>query len=67
MLNSSAIHYIYVEFNSISDSLNYSPLVKISEILEPCGFRFVATYTDYLTFDHAQFNVSNALFALKNA
>ena len=64
-LKKHAIDFLYLEFNSIFSEEKSSPLVKIASILEPLGYRFIATYNDYCTFDDQHFNVSNVLYFRK--
>lgn len=64
MLDQDRIRFVYVEFNSLLPKPDASggALLPISECLEPRGFRFVATYPDYLITTGEFFVTSNALF-----
>ena len=64
MLSSHRIRFVYVEFNSLLPKAGTSggALMPISNILEPLGFRFVASYADYMITTGDLFVTSNALF-----
>jgi FkbM family methyltransferase len=62
-LKKHQIDFLFLEFNSVVTSEKSSPLVDIAEILEPLGYRFIATYNDYCNFGEQGFNVSNVLFS----
>jgi FkbM family methyltransferase len=62
-LKDQRIDFLFLEFNSVITSEKSSPLVDIARILEPLGYRFIATYNDYCTFDDQEFSVSNVLFS----
>jgi FkbM family methyltransferase len=66
MLARQGIRFIYLEFNDMLEipGITGGALVPIAKFLGPFGFRFVATYTDYIRTDGEMFGVSNALFAL---
>jgi hypothetical protein len=60
------IKFVYAEFNDIFEGAGGSggALFPICDFLYPFGFRFVATYTDYLVTEGEFFGVHNALFAV---
>jgi FkbM family methyltransferase len=66
LLKQGAIRFVYLEFNDLVDrpNRNGGALMPIAEALCPLGFRFVATYTDYVGTDGGTFVVSNVLLAL---
>jgi FkbM family methyltransferase len=67
MLQKRAIKFIYCEFNDLEllEGATGGALVPISALLRPHGYRFVASYNDYIaTADGGMFCVSNCLFAL---
>lgn len=66
MLERGAIKFVYVEFNDLQpmkDAMG-GDLISIDAVLRPYGYRFVASYNDYIATDGQMFGVSNALFAL---
>ena len=66
MLAQQAIKFIYFEFNDISprrDDLG-GALAPIDQLIRPHGYRFIATYNDFVKLDGELFLVSNALYAL---
>src|SRR5262249_15432267 len=66
MLARKAIKFIYFEFNDItaqSDALG-GALAPIDQLIRPYGYRFIATYNDYLVPEGELFLVSNALYGL---
>jgi FkbM family methyltransferase len=66
MLQRRAVKFIYCEFNDLlpSDVTSGGALIPIYNLLRPHGYRFVASYNDYIVTDGEMFSVSNALFAL---
>jgi len=66
MLSAGNVRFVYAEFNDMLPKLGTTggALVPLSEFLAPFGFRFVATYTDYIVTHGEMFTVANALFAL---
>jgi FkbM family methyltransferase len=66
LLQDRAVKFIYLEFNQLAgcaDQMRGS-LCPIADMLAPFGFRFVASYNDYIVPEGDFFAVSNALFAL---
>jgi FkbM family methyltransferase len=65
MLAQQAIKFIYFEFNDISPRRDASggALAPIDQLIRPLGYRFIATYNDYVVPDGELFLVSNALYA----
>jgi FkbM family methyltransferase len=66
MLQKHAIKFIHFEFNDLqpSEGTCGGALMPIYALLRPHGYRFVASYNDYIVTDGEMFSVSNALFAL---
>jgi len=66
MLQKHAIKFIYFEFNDLQprEGTFGGALMPIYALLRPHGYRFVASYNDYIVTDGEMFSVSNALFAL---
>lgn len=66
MLQNHAIKFIYFEFNDLHPKGGTcgGALMPIEALLRPHGYRFVASYNDYIVADENMFSVSNALFAL---
>ena len=66
MLQKHAIKFIYFEFNDLQpkEGTFGGALMPIDALLRPHGYRFVASYNDYIVTDGEMFLVSNALFAL---
>ena len=66
MLKRGAIRYIYFEFNDLHPRNNAvgGGLVPIDELIRPLGYRFVATYNDYVVTKGEFFVVCNALYVL---
>ena len=64
MLSSHRIRFVYVEFNTMlpKPGTTGGALLPISNILEPLGFRFVASYAEYMITTGDLFVTSNALF-----
>lgn len=64
MLDENRIRFVYVEFNTLlpKPGTTGGALLPISECLEPRGFRFVASYPDYLISTGELFVTCNALF-----
>ena len=64
MLDQDRIRFVYVEFNTLLPKADTTggALLPISECLEPRGFRFVATYPEYLITTGEFFVTCNALF-----
>jgi FkbM family methyltransferase len=68
MLATNRVRFIYVEFNTMlpKPGTTGGALLPISELLEPLGFRFVATYAEYMIPTADLFVTSNALFVNTN-
>jgi len=66
MLRQQAFKFIYVEFNDLrpKEGAFGGGLTPIDDLPRPWGYRFVASYTDYIVTQGGLFAVSNALFAL---
>jgi FkbM family methyltransferase len=64
MLSQHRIRSIYVEFNTIGPKAGTTggALLPISTMLEPLGFRFIASYAEYMITTGELFVTSNALF-----
>ena len=64
MLSSHRIRFVFVEFNTLlpKSGTTGGALLPISNILEPLGFRFVASYAEYMITTGDFFVTSNALF-----
>jgi len=64
MLAEERIRFIYTEFNDLKPRAGVTggSLMPIADFIAPFGFRFVATYTDYITPGKDIFVCSNALF-----
>jgi FkbM family methyltransferase len=60
-LASGALAFVYVEFNDLLGTQSPAALLPIAENLDEFGFRFVASYTDYIV-PEREFVVANALF-----
>jgi FkbM family methyltransferase len=65
MLREGRIGFIYAEFNDLQPRAGTSggALIPISDYLKPFGFRYVATYTDFILAKDDMFICANALFA----
>jgi len=65
---SRKIKFVYTEFNDVFEraGMTGGALAPISAFLDPFGFRFVTSYTDYVVTDGELFSVHNALFAASN-
>jgi hypothetical protein len=68
-LKSRKIKFVYTEFNDIFERAGRTggALAPICVYLEPFGFRFITSYTDYVVTDGEFFAVHNALFATSPA
>src|SRR6266850_559546 len=66
MLALQAIKFIYFEFNDVHPRKDSSggALAPIDELIRPYGYRFIATYNDYVVTEGELFLVSNALYTL---
>jgi FkbM family methyltransferase len=64
MLSQKRIRFVYVEFNTLGPKPGTTggALLPISNMLEPLGFRFVASYAEYMITTDDLFVTSNALF-----
>ena len=64
MLAAHCIRFVYVEFNTLLSKTGSSggALMPIGNLLEPLGFRFVATYPELMITTGDLFVASNALF-----
>jgi FkbM family methyltransferase len=65
LLKSNAIDFIYAEFNDLQAKPGTfgGSLMDIDSFLRPFGYRFIASYNDYIRTEGEIFAVSNALFA----
>jgi FkbM family methyltransferase len=65
MLARGAIRFVYVEFNDLQPRMGTTGggLCPMDALLRKFGFRFIATYNDYMVSEGEFFAVSNALFA----
>jgi len=66
MLRRRSIRFIYFEFNDLKPVTGIfgGALIPFDDLLRPFGYRFIATYNDYLKAEGELFSVSNALYAL---
>jgi FkbM family methyltransferase len=66
MLAQRAIKFIYFEFNDIAPRSGTSggALIPIDQLIRAYGYRFIATYNEYVIPEGEPFLVSNALYAL---
>jgi len=66
MLQKHGIKFIYVEFNDLQPTPGTfgGALIPIDTLLRPYGYRFIASYMDYIVTEGEMFLLSNALFAL---
>jgi FkbM family methyltransferase len=66
MLASGRAGYVYTEFNDLQprQGATGGALIPIAELLAKFGFRYVATYTDFVLPDGQVYVCANALFAL---
>ena len=66
ILSGGNVRFIYIEFNDMlpKPGTTGGALVPISEFVAPFGFRFVATYSDFINPEGEMFIVANALFVL---
>jgi FkbM family methyltransferase len=66
MLRKQSIRFILVEFNELQprEGVFGGALMPFENMLSPFGFRFVASYNDYIKTQGEMFFVSNALFCL---
>jgi FkbM family methyltransferase len=64
LISAGRIDFVYIEFNDIMPRSGASggALYPLSEFLQPFGFRFIASYTDYVYTEDELFVVCNALF-----
>jgi len=64
LLSAGRVRFIYVEFNDMSPRLGCTggALTPISDFLTPFGFRFIATYPDYMEYGEDMHVGANALF-----
>jgi FkbM family methyltransferase len=69
ILASNAVRFVYVEFNDLQlrEGSTGGALLPIDELLRGYGFRFIASYNDYIITEGELFSVSNALFAVPPA
>ena len=60
------VRYIYVEFNDImpKEGVFGGALEPIAKLIDAYGYRFVASYNDYVVAEREPFGVSNALVVL---
>jgi FkbM family methyltransferase len=68
LFSAGRVRFVYAEFNDMSPRLGATggALIPISDFLAPFGFRFVATYPDYMEItNETEMHVgANALFVL---
>jgi FkbM family methyltransferase len=66
MLGSGRGYYVYTEFNDLQPQRGVSggALIPIADLLAQFGFRYVATYTDFVLPEGKMHVCANALFAL---
>jgi FkbM family methyltransferase len=66
LLSAGKIRFIYCEFNDIMPRKGAfgGALEPIAKLIDAYGYRFVASYNDYIAADGEMFGVSNALFVL---
>jgi hypothetical protein len=66
MLAKKAINFVYFEFTDIApkDGTSGGALIPIDQVLRSHGYRFIATYTDYILPEGELFGCRNALYAL---
>ncbi len=64
MLAEHRIRFIYIEFNTLRprEGTSGGALLPIGELLEPAGFKFIASYPEYMITTGEFFVTSNALF-----
>jgi FkbM family methyltransferase len=66
LITRKAIKFIYFEFNDIQpkNGTTGGALEPIDKLIRPHGYRFIASYNDYVVTTGELFLVSNALYAL---
>jgi FkbM family methyltransferase len=66
MLQRRAIKFIFVEFNDLQprEGVFGGSLMPFDTLLRPHGYRFIASYNDYIGTEGEMFLLANALFAL---
>ena len=66
LLSDGRIGFVYVEFNDLLPQPGSAggALLPIAEYLSPFGFKFIASYTDYVLTEGDLFVCANALFAV---
>lgn len=66
MLQKQAVKFVLVEFNYLlpREGVSGGALMPCEDLLGPFGFRFVATYNDYISTGGEMFPVFKALFCL---
>jgi FkbM family methyltransferase len=66
MLSQGKIKFVYAEYNDLQgkEGVFGGALAPIDALLRSHGYRFVASYNDYVRLEGEMFSVSNALFAL---
>jgi FkbM family methyltransferase len=66
MLREGRVRFVYVEFNDLfaKDNATGGALVPIAEYLEPFGFAYLCTYTDFVLYEGKVSVCANALFAV---
>jgi FkbM family methyltransferase len=66
LLSTEKIRFVYAEFNDMSPrpGATGGALIPISDFLAPFGFRFIATYPDYMEIAKEIHVCANALFVL---
>ena len=66
LLETGSVRFVYLEYNDLQPRENSvgGALGPVAQLLNEYGFRFVASYNDYIVSEGEFFNVSNALFVL---
>jgi FkbM family methyltransferase len=69
MLSRGAVKFVYTEFDHIvpREGISGGALSEVDQLLAPAGFRFVASYTDFVVSQGDVFASCNALFALSRS
>jgi FkbM family methyltransferase len=66
MLRRGAVKFVYFEYYDVQQRPGVSggALLEMDEVLRPHGFRYIASYNDFVRTDGELFQCSNALYAL---
>src|SRR5262249_7971596 len=66
MLDKGRVAFVYAEFNDLQPKADATggALLPLAEYLGRFGYRYIATYTDFVALDAGLFVVANVLFAL---